>query len=497
MILSSSSLLFFLLLDAILCVGVRFNVADVTGTLGSPQCKSETRLTTNEKSTSYQDTISAVIGSRFFAGLCPFYINLSSFIQSGTQRVNRDVKTDDPPTAQTQWRIEGLVSKAPNSILGDNIAREIQLFCLNGRPVELPKLSRTILDTWKLYDGLANTVVDDSMRKRPACILGIYLPSYMIDVNVSPDKREVFIVDEDNLYRAIKDELSNLWSDQMEGVFKMNEVSSTINKKRSIEESHPTISCVATDPDDGFGSKPNHKSRELMCLQKSKLQFSSSKTGNLTDEIMLLDSFNHIESDGHRNENVKVTPNHERSSITQENAVAKDTVSIGSITAHTLNEDSVEDEDIEMLHRDDYNVKSSMDNQEIVAGPNDPSDDVKSRYFSQNNPSSPRRADDELDFNKVQNFGKIFSFGGTNAVIDQYRKARLSMKRVRRHLATLLGNLNASAESTPFTSHSDHQDETISLSKSDFRNMVVVGQYNLGFILALCPMKHLWILDQV
>jgi len=34
------------------------------------------------------------------------------------------------------------------------------------------------------------------------------------------------------------------------------------------------------------------------------------------------------------------------------------------------------------------------------------------------------------------------------------------------------------------------------LQKEDFLSMEVIGQFNLGFILARCKNNHLWILDQ-
>jgi DNA mismatch repair protein PMS2 len=36
----------------------------------------------------------------------------------------------------------------------------------------------------------------------------------------------------------------------------------------------------------------------------------------------------------------------------------------------------------------------------------------------------------------------------------------------------------------------------VSLSKQDFREFTIIGQYNLGFILAKCRKNHLWVLDQ-
>ena len=93
---------------------------------------------------------------------------------------------------------------------------------------------------------------------------------------------------------------------------------------------------------------------------------------------------------------------------------------------------------------------------------------------------------------------KAFTFGGTNSVINKYRKARATMKRVRRHLSTLHGESPSSvSESKEISAEWEHEDETINLSISDFGTMTIIGQYNLGFILALCPNHQLWILDQV
>jgi len=42
----------------------------------------------------------------------------------------------------------------------------------------------------------------------------------------------------------------------------------------------------------------------------------------------------------------------------------------------------------------------------------------------------------------------------------------------------------------------NNEEKTVSLSKDDFLKMNVIGQFNLGFILARCENNHLWILDQ-
>lgn len=49
---------------------------------------------------------------------------------------------------------------------------------------------------------------------------------------------------------------------------------------------------------------------------------------------------------------------------------------------------------------------------------------------------------------------------------------------------------------TPKLLNENEEDDKITLCKQDFLKMSVIGQFNLGFILARCPNNHLWILDQ-
>lgn len=135
---------------------------------------------------------------------------------------------------------------------------------------------------------------------------------------------------------------------------------------------------------------------------------------------------------------------------------------------------------------DEEDIRTYRRNDGIEQFPIDPSTDATMSVYTQQ---------DQVQ-GKIE---KAFTtFGGTNSVINKYRKARATMKRVRRHLSTLHGKSPLSvSESKEISAEWEHEDETINLSISDFGNMTVIGQYNLGFILALCPNYHLWILDQV
>jgi DNA mismatch repair protein PMS2 len=102
------------------------------------------------------------------------------------------------------------------------------------------------------------------------------------------------------------------------------------------------------------------------------------------------------------------------------------------------------------------------------------------------------------------------SFGlGTDEIILATMKNRLSMRdRKRKHCT--LGNTSegtaaaddttseevATLRSEPSSTTPEQQQQAITLSKGDFQTMQVIGQFNMGFILAKTAEGNLWILDQ-
>ncbi len=69
---------------------------------------------------------------------------------------------------------------------GTGVARannDKQFLFLNGRPVDILKVTKAINEVWRQYE----------MKHKPAYILDLQLPAGSFDINVTPDKREVFL----------------------------------------------------------------------------------------------------------------------------------------------------------------------------------------------------------------------------------------------------------------------------------------------------------------
>lgn len=95
-----------------------------------------------------------------------------------------------------------------------------QFVYLNGRPIAFPRLKKCILDTWRTYN----------MLQQPAYFLNICLQQCQYDVNVTPDKREVFITNENVILDALQRELHKVWEVQRRSVEVQSIVASDITE---------------------------------------------------------------------------------------------------------------------------------------------------------------------------------------------------------------------------------------------------------------------------
>ncbi|VVB07009.1 unnamed protein product [Arabis nemorensis] len=97
-------------------------------------------------------------------------------------------------------RVEGFLSK-PGQGTGRNLA-DRQYFFINGRPVDMPKVSKLVNELYK----------DTSSRKYPVAILDFIVPGGACDLNVTPDKRKVFFSDESSVMGSLREGLNEIYS---------------------------------------------------------------------------------------------------------------------------------------------------------------------------------------------------------------------------------------------------------------------------------------------
>lgn len=100
--------------------------------------------------------------------------------------------------SETGWAISGLIS-APT---GGRRSKDCQLFFVNGRPIDGPKrIVKLINETYHQYNS----------RAYPLVILSFDASQALVDVNVTPDKKIVFLHNEEGLLLDLQQALTELY----------------------------------------------------------------------------------------------------------------------------------------------------------------------------------------------------------------------------------------------------------------------------------------------
>ena len=258
--------------DAILCLSTQFNLTDVaTSSSAKKKSKTEVKLATSESSRTLEARTASVLGPKFLAGLARVEVILDSAVNE------IHGKSGD----ESKWKMTGLISHAPTSPRPAS-ARDLQFFSINGRPVDLPSVSRVLGDVWRMFDPTAEVKGSGGGRRRPACVLAFTLPPSMYDVNLSPDKREVMFTNEIAMSALIKEGLKAFWMEQSDGQFKTNEVESQSNAKTD------KVSLSTANPSTDQSTKGTEQRRQAIASAVSGP--TSSKQADTDKRIVVGDA---------------------------------------------------------------------------------------------------------------------------------------------------------------------------------------------------------------
>lgn len=105
-----------------------------------------------------------------------------------------------PAALPAECSVRGLVSKVGLGVGRSDNDRQFT-FC-NGRPVDLPRFAKVLNEVWRRYE----------MKQKPAFVLDIVVPAGYFDVNLTPDKREVLIVQEAVILDKLREVVDALYA---------------------------------------------------------------------------------------------------------------------------------------------------------------------------------------------------------------------------------------------------------------------------------------------
>ncbi|GAA5904644.1 hypothetical protein JCM5296_003614 [Sporobolomyces johnsonii] len=172
---------------AIVSTGVRFEVKNVT------KGKNMTHLQTPAAS-SIRSTFSCIFAPKSLAMLMDLELTLNVAADKSVLKWS-----EGGADSSTIVKVKGLISK-PTAGNGRSSGSR-QFFYINGRPFQPVKIAKAVNEVYKNYvAGSYPTVVAD-----------FQLATDAYDVNVSPDKRTIFLHSEGNLIAALKTALDELF----------------------------------------------------------------------------------------------------------------------------------------------------------------------------------------------------------------------------------------------------------------------------------------------
>lgn len=171
----------------IISSGVRITCSNQTG-----QGKRSTVLSTSG-SQSMRDNIGAIFGPKQLQTLLPFEQ------VSPTENVIEEYGLKDTDLPKQLFVITGFVSRADHGV--GRSATDRQFFFINNRPCDPLKVTKIVNEVYHMYNR----------HQYPFVALSITVASECVDVNVTPDKRQIFLQEEKLLLAILKTSLINMY----------------------------------------------------------------------------------------------------------------------------------------------------------------------------------------------------------------------------------------------------------------------------------------------
>ncbi|KAI8978896.1 hypothetical protein BDB01DRAFT_852128 [Pilobolus umbonatus] len=396
----------------IICTNIRISITNQSAK------KQNEKVMATSGNSNVSGNIANIFGASTVSQISPFTVHLESVLGEGM--------------------IRGFLSKAEWNL--GRRASDRQYFYINGRPCSLPKMAREINDIYRSF------ITD----RYPMVVADFILPTDSYDVNLTPDKRTIFVHNEDKIIDAISDQLRSIL-EPSRSTFKIHPTipsAPVINDKISLSNSDISIDPMDYDSDslDDRPSSPSYKPRvsNSLSIGMGNSHRSTSTTTilkRMPDSLHTIDQYvnkkNRTTETGvkvSRNDTITTKP--KRQNLTTDTEI--------SILESSKQDRSIINTNITTGHWNTLGRSMKMDSPNIT-------------YFA----------------DKYKNCGMadIIKEDPKPAILDD--------------------------------AHISHSDTVAAeealrrvINKTDFFRMKVLGQFNLGFIIVSLDDKDLYIIDQ-
>lgn len=196
---------------------------------------------------SLRASVTALWGTRALDNVTDLDLSFHVETEKSVLRRQKQASNDSETSPITPVRVQGLMSKF--TLGAGRTTNDRQYFFINGRPYNAGKVQKAFNEVYRTFN----------ISQAPFVIADFVLPTHACDINVSPDKRTIFLHSENNFVLALKESLEKVFS-SARSTYEVNVTceQSTSDKTRTKLQGHPLAPSPSSAPSPG-GSQSGHR----------------------------------------------------------------------------------------------------------------------------------------------------------------------------------------------------------------------------------------------
>ncbi|CAM4620882.1 mismatch repair endonuclease PMS2 isoform X1 [Caretta caretta] len=233
----------------IISTGVRINCTNQVG-----QGKKHSVVCTTG-SCSLKENIGAIFGQKQLQSLIPF-VQLPP-----SEAVCEEYGLNSTDTPQNLYSITGFVSHCDHGV--GRSTTERQFFFVNQRPCDQSKISKVVNEVYHMYNK----------HQYPFIVLNICVDSECVDINVTPDKRQILLQQEKVLLAILKTSLVGMFGSNVNKLNisqKLLDITGNFKKIVAEETEKPQTGMLL----DSAAQNPKREEKRAMTIVKLRESFS-------------------------------------------------------------------------------------------------------------------------------------------------------------------------------------------------------------------------------
>nr|XP_057918422.1 mismatch repair endonuclease PMS2 [Doryrhamphus excisus] len=472
----------------IISTGVRITCSNQSG-----QGKRNTVVSTSG-SQNMRDNIGAIFGPKQLQNLLTFHQ------VSPSENIMEEYGLKEADPTKRIFSITGLVSQADHGV--GRSATDRQFFFINKRPCDPHKVTKVVNEVYHMYNR----------HQYPFVALNIEVASECVDVNVTPDKRQIFLQEEKLLLAILKSSLNGMFE---AGVNKLSLNCSLIPSNMTASKMHASPSEEnVPEPEDNKG-RVTQNTKPSLNLAGLKAAFSSHNSSNVSIKFSnsgptqktIQTFFKDTVKSHFSNPSVKIPSESTQKLNTPTSSVGRsvlDGFRYGNVA-------SCSDTDSKDMDRSSCDISPLLDSQkndmetpsvkseastesrkshkvlQVMELQADPNTYSKRLYVS----PDPKRARKQIPHTSTSSFVMDAPVCVQKRVVSHYfsleelagKIRRLRDQKQKQKDCEELQYRRFRAKINPGENQSAEEELKKEISKDTFKDMEIIGQFNLGFII--------------